>query len=173
MPIRDILLPLVGEPSVAATAAIDKCMAVAGDIGARVSAVAVEQDILVRPKVTISDDLDNTAAAEVAVVAVAKFQGALEGGEGRVQQPEHGVGAGQVVPGDRAVGQEPDESAVHLERPAVKALGGEVVGVDPERVGASLTARSSTENSSMTTGFGLCKDESGELAFLIRWPRSC
>jgi nucleotide-binding universal stress UspA family protein len=66
MPIRDILLPLVGEPSVAAMAAIDKCIAVAGDVGARVSAVAVEQDILVRPKVTISDDLDNTVAAEAA-----------------------------------------------------------------------------------------------------------
>ena len=29
MPIKDILLPLVGEPSAAAIAAIDKCMAVA------------------------------------------------------------------------------------------------------------------------------------------------
>ena len=56
MPIKDILLPLVGEPSAAAIAAIDKCTAVAGDIGARVTAVAVEQDIVVRPKVTISID---------------------------------------------------------------------------------------------------------------------
>src|ERR1700682_2580662 len=64
MPIKDILLPLVGEPSAAAIAAIDKCVAVAGDIGARVTAMAVEEDILVRPKVTISDDLDNTAAVE-------------------------------------------------------------------------------------------------------------
>jgi hypothetical protein len=31
MPIKDILLPLVGEPSAAAIAAIDKCTAVAGD----------------------------------------------------------------------------------------------------------------------------------------------
>jgi nucleotide-binding universal stress UspA family protein len=64
MPIKDILLPLVGEPSVAAIAAIDKCLAVAGDIGARVTAMAVEEEIVVRPKVTISDDLDNSAAAE-------------------------------------------------------------------------------------------------------------
>ena len=64
MAIKDILLPLVGEPSAAAIAAIDKCMAVAGDMGARVTAMAVEEDILVRPKVTISDDLDNMAAAE-------------------------------------------------------------------------------------------------------------
>jgi nucleotide-binding universal stress UspA family protein len=64
MPIKDILLPLVGEPSAAAIAAIDKCVAVAGDVGAWVTAVAVEEEIVVRPKVTISDDLDNTAAAE-------------------------------------------------------------------------------------------------------------
>jgi nucleotide-binding universal stress UspA family protein len=58
-------LPLVGEASAAAIAAIEKCTAVAGDIGARVTAMAVEQDILVRPRV-ISADLDNTAAAEEA-----------------------------------------------------------------------------------------------------------
>ena len=51
MAIKDILLPLVGEPDAAAIAAIDKCMAVAGDFGARVTAMAVEEDILVRPKV--------------------------------------------------------------------------------------------------------------------------
>jgi nucleotide-binding universal stress UspA family protein len=77
MPIKDILLPLVGEPSAAAIAAIDKCMAVAGDIGARVTAMAVEEDILVRPKVTISDDLDNTAAVE-AVRSVSDAHGLLK-----------------------------------------------------------------------------------------------
>ena len=46
MPIKDILLPLVGEPDAAAIAAIDKCVAVAGDIGARVTAMAVEEEIL-------------------------------------------------------------------------------------------------------------------------------
>ncbi|SHH66341.1 universal stress protein [Bradyrhizobium erythrophlei] len=64
MPIRDILLPLVGEPDAAAIAAIDKCAAVAGDIGARVTAMAVETEVMVRPKVTISSDLENSAAAE-------------------------------------------------------------------------------------------------------------
>jgi nucleotide-binding universal stress UspA family protein len=64
MAIKDVLLPLVGEPNAAAIAAIDKCMAAAGDIGARVTAMAVEEDILVRPKVTISADLDDTAAVE-------------------------------------------------------------------------------------------------------------
>jgi hypothetical protein len=38
MPIKDILLPLVGEPSAAAMAAIGKCMAATGDMGARVTA---------------------------------------------------------------------------------------------------------------------------------------
>jgi nucleotide-binding universal stress UspA family protein len=77
MPIKDILLPLVGEPSVAAIAAIDKCVAVAGDLGARVTAMAVEEDILVRPKVTISDDLDNTAAV-AAVRSVSDAHGLLK-----------------------------------------------------------------------------------------------
>jgi hypothetical protein len=77
MSIKDILLPLVGEPSAAAIAAIDKCMAVAGGIGAKVTAMAVEQDILVRPKVTISADLDNTAAAEQ-VRSVSDAQGLLK-----------------------------------------------------------------------------------------------
>ena len=66
MPIKDILLPLVGEPDAAAIAAIDKCAAVAGDIGARVTAMVVETEVTVRPKVTISSDLENTAAAEAA-----------------------------------------------------------------------------------------------------------
>jgi hypothetical protein len=77
MAIKDVLLPLVGEPRAAAIAAIDKCMAVAGDIGARVTAMAVEEDILVRPKVTISNDLDNTAMAE-AVRSVSDAHGLLK-----------------------------------------------------------------------------------------------
>ena len=77
MAIKDILLPLVGEPDAAAIAAIDKCMAVAGDIGARVTAIAVEEDILARPKVTILADLDNAAAAE-AVRSVSNAHGLLE-----------------------------------------------------------------------------------------------
>jgi nucleotide-binding universal stress UspA family protein len=77
MPIKDILLPLVGEPSAAAIAAIDKCVAVAGDVGARITAMAVEEDIQVRPKVTISDDLDNSAAVE-AVRSVSDAHGLLK-----------------------------------------------------------------------------------------------
>src|ERR1700692_1331333 len=77
MAIKNILLPLVGEPNVAAIAAIDKCMAVAGNIGARVTAITVEEDILVRPKVPILADLDNTAAAE-AVRSVSNAHGLLK-----------------------------------------------------------------------------------------------
>jgi nucleotide-binding universal stress UspA family protein len=77
MPIRDILLPLVGEPSAAAIAAIDKCMSMAGDIGAQVTAMAVEEHILVRPKVMTSDDLDNAEMAE-AVRGVSDTQALLK-----------------------------------------------------------------------------------------------
>jgi nucleotide-binding universal stress UspA family protein len=77
MAIKDILLPLVGEPSVEAIAAIDKCVAMAGGIGARVTAMAVEEDILVRPQVVISADLDNSAATE-AVRSVSDAHGLLK-----------------------------------------------------------------------------------------------
>jgi nucleotide-binding universal stress UspA family protein len=77
MPIKDILLPLVGGPDPAAIAAIDKCVEMAGDLGARVTAMAVEEDILVRPKVTISTDLDNAAATEQ-VRSVSNARGLLK-----------------------------------------------------------------------------------------------
>jgi len=75
MPIKDVLLPLIGEPSEQATAAIDKCVAVAGVFGARVLAVAIEQDIQVRPQ-AISPDLDNTEMTE-AVRSVTDARGLL------------------------------------------------------------------------------------------------
>ena len=76
MPIKDVLLPLVGEPTEATIAAIDKCVAVAGDLGANMCAVAVEEDVFVRPQV-ISTDLDNSAAAE-AVRSVTDAQALLK-----------------------------------------------------------------------------------------------
>jgi nucleotide-binding universal stress UspA family protein len=76
MPIKDVLLPLVGEPSAAAIMAIDKCVAVSGRLGARISALAIEEDIQVRPKVIMSSDLDNATAAE-AVRSVTDVQGLL------------------------------------------------------------------------------------------------
>ena len=77
MAIKDIFLPLVGEPDAAAIAAIDKCVAVAGGLGARVSALAVEEDIPIRPTVTVSNDLDNTAAVD-AVRSVSDARGLLK-----------------------------------------------------------------------------------------------
>ena len=77
MPIKDVLLPLVGEPDAAAIAAIDKCVAAAGDIGARVTTMAVEQDIAVRPRVTISSDIENAGLAE-AVRSVSDAHGLLK-----------------------------------------------------------------------------------------------
>ena len=77
MAIKDILLPLVGEPNAAAIAAIDKCVAVAGDFGARVTALAVEEDLLVRPKVVISPDIEN-AAETAAVRSVSDARGLLK-----------------------------------------------------------------------------------------------
>jgi nucleotide-binding universal stress UspA family protein len=77
MSIKDVLLPLVGEPGVAAIAAIDKCVAVAGRIGARITAIAAEEDISVRPKVMISADLENSAATE-AVHSVTNARGLLK-----------------------------------------------------------------------------------------------
>jgi len=76
MPIKDVLLPLVGEPTEATIAAIDKCVAVAGDLGANMCALAVEEDNFVRPQV-ISTDLDNSAAAE-AVRSVTDAQALLK-----------------------------------------------------------------------------------------------
>ena len=75
MPIKDVLLPLVGEPSEQATAAIDKCVAVAGDFGARIVALAIEQDVHVRPQ-AISADLDNAEVTE-AVRSVTDTRGLL------------------------------------------------------------------------------------------------
>jgi nucleotide-binding universal stress UspA family protein len=77
MAIKDILLPLVGEPNAAAIAAIDKCVAVAGDFEARVTALALEEDLLVRPKVVISSDLENALAA-AAVRSVSDARGLLK-----------------------------------------------------------------------------------------------
>ncbi|HTO66532.1 MAG TPA: universal stress protein [Bradyrhizobium sp.] len=65
MPIKDILLPLVGEPDDRAIAAIEKCVAVAGDFAARIEALAVEEDVSVRPTVALLASDDGVAAGLV------------------------------------------------------------------------------------------------------------
>jgi nucleotide-binding universal stress UspA family protein len=77
MPIKDMLLPLVGDPSSAAIAVLEKCVEMAKGLGARISALAIEVDLPVRPKVTISDDLDN-AEASVGVQSVSNARGLLQ-----------------------------------------------------------------------------------------------
>ena len=69
MPVRDMLVTLVGEPSTAAIAAIDKCVAVAQSIGARIGAVAAEVEIPVRPQVAIPDDPDAATAEPIRFVS--------------------------------------------------------------------------------------------------------
>lgn len=77
MAIKDVLLPLVGEPSEATRAAVFKCVGLCHDLGAKVTGIAIEEEIPVRPKVLISSDLDNAAAAE-AVRSVTDAQGFLK-----------------------------------------------------------------------------------------------
>jgi nucleotide-binding universal stress UspA family protein len=62
MPIKDVFLPLVGQPRGPALAAIEKCVAVAADLGARITALALEDEIFVRPKVMLPDDADSVTA---------------------------------------------------------------------------------------------------------------
>ncbi|WP_441237443.1 universal stress protein [Bradyrhizobium sp. 930_D9_N1_4] len=59
MPIKDVFLPLVGPPREPALAAIEKCVTVAADLGARITALALEDDVFVRPKVILRGDPDS------------------------------------------------------------------------------------------------------------------
>lgn len=58
MPIKDVFLPLVGQTRGPALVAIEKCVAVAADLGARITALALEEDVFERPKVMLPDDPD-------------------------------------------------------------------------------------------------------------------
>jgi nucleotide-binding universal stress UspA family protein len=69
MPIKDVFLPLVGQPRGPALVAIEKCVAMAADLGARITALALEDDVFVRPKVMLPDD-----AVSVATDAVGDMQ---------------------------------------------------------------------------------------------------
>ncbi|MCK1393603.1 universal stress protein [Bradyrhizobium sp. 1] len=61
MPIKDVFLPLVGQPRGPAVAAIEKCVAIAADLGARITALALEDEVFVRPKVMLPDDAASIA----------------------------------------------------------------------------------------------------------------
>lgn len=62
MPIKDVFLPLVGQPREPTLAAIETCVALAADLGARITALALEEDVFVRPKVILPDDQDSAEA---------------------------------------------------------------------------------------------------------------
>jgi nucleotide-binding universal stress UspA family protein len=58
MAIKDVLLPLLGDPSPGVTSAIAKCVSVAASFDAEITALAIEEDVSVRPRVMISADLE-------------------------------------------------------------------------------------------------------------------
>jgi len=58
MAIKDVLLPLLGDPSPAVIAAIAKCVNVSASFDAEITALAVKEDVSVRPRVVISADLE-------------------------------------------------------------------------------------------------------------------
>jgi nucleotide-binding universal stress UspA family protein len=76
--IKDILLPLVGEPTPAAIAAIEKCVALAVDVGARVTGVAIEVDVAVavRPHVMVSGATEAAESLAKASDLVEAFEAA-------------------------------------------------------------------------------------------------
>lgn len=61
MPIKDVFLPLVGQPRGSNLAAIEKCVAVAAGLGARITALALEEEIYERPKVLLPYDREAEA----------------------------------------------------------------------------------------------------------------
>jgi nucleotide-binding universal stress UspA family protein len=103
MPIRDVFLPLVGEPSDRAIAAIEKCVAVAGDLAARIEALAVEEDVSVRPKVTVlSADGDDQGEAVRGTTDARSLLGAFDDAAVRFRvrnvQDLRRLAAGEIAP---------------------------------------------------------------------------
>ena len=65
MPIKDVFLPLVGQPREPALVAIEKCVAVAADLGARITALALEEEVYERPKVMLLSDHEAEEASSL------------------------------------------------------------------------------------------------------------
>jgi hypothetical protein len=69
MAIKHVLLPLLGNPSPGLIAAIAKCVNLAASFDAEITALAVEEDVSVRPQVMISADFpDEVKSNEIAVI---------------------------------------------------------------------------------------------------------
>jgi len=64
MAFKDFLLPLVGDPGPATVVAIDRCVAMAADIGARLTAIAIEVEsgptLLMSTELAFADTLEKT-----------------------------------------------------------------------------------------------------------------
>jgi len=72
MPVKDVFLPLMREPSAPALAAIEACVALVADLGARVTALAVGDDAPSRPKVQSWPDLGDAAELDRSLVSDAQ-----------------------------------------------------------------------------------------------------
>ncbi|RXT36705.1 universal stress protein [Bradyrhizobium betae] len=100
MPIKDVFLPLVGQARGPALAAIEKCVAVAADLGARITALALEDEVFARPKVMLPDDADSVAA-DAAVgdmqLLLNAFTGAASRADLRSQSRSAKVPADQIA----------------------------------------------------------------------------
>ncbi|RTM04994.1 MAG: universal stress protein [Bradyrhizobiaceae bacterium] len=62
MAIKDVFLPLVGQAREPTLAAVEKCVAVAADLGARITALALEEEVYERPRVMLPYDREAAEA---------------------------------------------------------------------------------------------------------------
>ncbi|RXH08782.1 universal stress protein [Bradyrhizobium guangzhouense] len=100
MPIKDVFLPLFGEPRDPTLAAIEKCVAVAADLGARITALALEDDAFVRPKVVFPDDpgpVERAREASNMQQLLNAFTNAASRAGIRAQSRSAGVSADQIA----------------------------------------------------------------------------
>ena len=102
MPIKDVFLPLVGQPRGPALAAIATCVAVAADLGARITALALEEDVFARPTVISPGDLDSAEASDSREVSNVQqllnaFTNAASRGNIRTQSRSGKVPADQIA----------------------------------------------------------------------------
>ncbi len=95
-------------------------------------------------------------AQNVVQQAVAQLQRALQGGEGGIDHAQHGVAARQVVPGDRPLRLQADDPTIALQGPRVVTAGGQIVGVDPQRIGVKrVTFQETAEKLQLEVALGL------------------
>jgi len=73
-------------------------------------------------------------------VAISEFEGALNRRDGGFGHAEDRVTATQIVPGDRAIGEEAHEPSVDLECATIKAAFREIIRVNSQRVGVKRVA---------------------------------